>query len=324
MTGGIATVPLTNRRNLVLSRGLIAVMVVLVVLLVVTLLARDSGLSPREVLLIVAAVSTPLVAALVWSVVARWGDCIELMADRAVRWKHWRAEEFYWRDIATTWARLGGDGGVFGLEAFGLRVEMNDKRTFAVEGVTQGEAAPLMRAINEEMLGRWFGVLRQGGEVVCPDAVRFPWLRATWMAVVAVSALVRLFTSGEGAVVAVVRGALVVASVWWGSWRAVRTWHRARKIGGVRLSAVGIRAVKETAEEALVAAPYRDASATAGWIPWSMVESASVDGYGMEIRCRDRAEPLVLSSGTANLLVVYELLRVMLRGEVLTGPPRRD
>ncbi len=323
MTGGADTVPLTNRRNLVLSRGLIAFIVVMAVLLAVTLLAEGSGLSPREVLLLVAAVSTPAVAALAWSVVARWGDRVEVWPDRAMRWKGGRLEEFCWRDIATTRAMLGGDGGVFGLDAFGVRVEMHDKRVFSVEGVTQQEAAPLLRAINEEMLGRWFGVLQQSGEVVCPDAARFPWLRATWMAVVAVSALARLFVSDEDTAVVLVRGAMVVASVWWGSWRSVWTWHRARKFGGVRLSAAGIRPMKETAEEALVAAPYRDASAGAV-TPWSMVDGASVDGYCMEIRCRDRAEPLVLSSATANLFVAYELMRVMLAGEVLTGPRRRD
>ncbi len=322
MTGGAPSVPLTNRRNLVLSRVLIAVMVVLGVLLAVTLLAEGSGLPPRTVLLLVA-VSAPVVAALAWSVVARWGDRVEVWPDRAVRWKGGRSEEFYWRDIAWTRALLGGDGGVFGLEAFGVRVEMNDKRAFSVEGVTQEEAAPLLRAINEELLGRWFGVLRQGGEVMCGDAARFPWLRATWLAVVTVAALARLFSSGEDTMVVLLRSAMVLLSVWRGSWRALWTWHRARKVGGVRLSAAGIRPLKETAEEALAAAPYRDAPA-GSVTPWSMVESASVDGYCMEIRCRDRVEPLVLSSATEDLFVVYELMRVMLTGEVKAGPPRRD
>ena len=314
MTGGAPSVPLTNRRNLVLSRVLVAVVAVMAVLLAVTLLAEGSGLPPRTVLLLVAAVSAPLVAALAWSVVARWGDRVEVWPDRAVRWKGGRSEAFYWRDIVSTRARLGGDGGVFSTDPFGVRVELNDKRWFAVEGV---------RAINEEMLGRWFGVLRQGGEVVCWDTPRVPWLRLTWLVVITTTASAGLLLGGEDIVMTLVRSAMVVVGAWRGSWRALQTWHRARKVGGVRLSAAGIRPVKETAEGALAAAPYRDAPA-GSVTPWSMVESASVDGYCLEIRCRDRVEPLVLSSATQNLFVAYELMRVMLTGEVQAAPPRRD
>jgi len=323
VTGGTPSVPLTNLRNLVLSRALIAVVAVMAVLLAVTLLAEGSGLPPRTVLLLVAAVSAPVMATLVWSVVARWGDRVEVWPDRAVRWRGGRSEAFYWRDIASTRARLGGDGGLFSADPFGVRVELNDNRWFAVEGVTPEEAAPLVRAINEEMLGRWFGALRQGGEVVCRDAPRLPWLRLTWLAVITVAASVGLFLGGEDIAMALVRNAMVVLGAWRGSWRALWTWHRARKVGGVRLSAAGIRPVSETAEGALAAAPYRDAPAGAV-TPWSRVESASVDGYCMEIRCRDRVEPLVLSGATENLFVAYEFIRVMLSGEVQTAPPRRD
>lgn len=313
MTGGAPSVPLTNLRNLALSRALVAVVAVLGVLLAVTLLAEGSGLPPRTVLLLAAAVSAPVVAALAWSVVARWGDRVEVWPDRAVRWKGGRSEAFYWRDIASTRARLGGEGGLFSADPFGVRVETGDKRWFAVEGVTPEEAAPLLRAINEEMLGRWFGALRQGGEVVSRDAPRVPWLRLTWLVVITAVAGVDALVLADRVDVALLGNVVVVAGAWRGSWRALRTWLRARKVGGVRLSAEGIRPVADASEGTLAVAPYRDAPA-GSVTPWSMVESASVDGYCMEIRCRDRAEPLVLSGATENLFVVYEFLRVMFSG----------
>lgn len=320
MTGGAPSVPLANRRDLALTRVFVSLMVLMTALIAVTVLAEDSGLPPRMVLLLTGAVSAPVIGALVWSGVRRWRDRVEVWPDRAVWWRGERQEEAYWRDLASTRARLGGGGGLFGGEAFGVEVDFGDQRSFTVEGASQGEIAPLLRALNEEMLKRWYGTLRQGGEVACRDRARFPWSRAAWMTVVAAAVVAALALGDLSALANLLRGVMVLLSAWRGSWRAMSTWWRAKKAGGVRLSSEGIRAWSEPEGAALAAAPYREAQGAAGWTPWSMVESASVDGYCMEIRCRDRAEPLVLSGGTENLFVVYELLRVMFSGGTASFP----
>ena len=148
MTDETSSVPRRSRLTLVLAHLLAAVLAALGVFAALTGLVTEGSLDPRVLWLGVAFVSAPIVAALAWSVVARWDDRVELWADRLVRWERGRSEMFLLPEVARFDARLSTVRGGIDLETpVGLRVVMTDGRVLAVDDLPLRRARLLMQLV---------------------------------------------------------------------------------------------------------------------------------------------------------------------------------
>lgn len=311
------SVPLHDRARLALLAFVVAALTFVAALWLVFTFFDDEGQPAGMAWLLVAALCAPVVAALVGLLAARWGDRVELLPDRAVRWQRGRSEEFFWRNLECANAQLAS---VFA--GAGLRMVFGDRRVLAVAAGDLEALGPAVRASNEVILSRWFAHLRMGGEITCHDAARFPWAWTLWSSVPVLGSLLR---GGErSSRVDLWLRLAALAGVGHSVWTAVRTWQQARRTGGLRVSLAGFAPLKEPPEsESLVPAPYRESAAPAGWTPWSAVEGASIEQLSLMIRVRGRPDPVVLSGATHNLFALFELMRVIFDGAV-PPEPRRD
>ena len=318
------SVPRRRRVTLVLTNVLAGLVATLAVHLAVK--GLDGSLPLREALLLTALVSAPLAAALAWSTVARWDDRVELWADRLLSWERGRPESYVLADVARLDARLSTVRRGLDLDTpVGLRVVMADGRALDIDGLPLRRARPLMQLVGGVLLERWYATLRRGGSVVCADAPPFPWALAGLAALIASSTAFVLAHQGQGALLTVLRGALLLASTAAVTRRALRVWWAARRTGGVEMSAAGItprRGGAAAGEERLDAAPYRAAPATAGWTPWSAVGDVYIDGFGMWVHCADRPEALALSARAENFFVVNELIAAMRTARLTRAPAK--
>lgn len=326
VNGDPPSVPRRRRLTLVLTRLLVAVLAVVAVFMGVDWLASGGALAPEVVWLAAGFVSAPVVAALAWSVAARWDDRVELWDDRLVRWERGSPEAFALADAARLDARLSGLREVLGLETpVGLRVVMQDGRVLAIDELPFREAQPVIRLVGEVLLTRWYEALRRGGSVACADAPVFPWLPVAVLAVVGGLTAWLVVLEGTRAMSSVVRAALALLSARGLLVRGLQTWWVARRTGGVEMSLSGIVPLGAAAGAAprLEPAPYRAASGPAlPWTPWSGVGEVLIDGYGLQVPCAHRDEPLVLSGRTQNLFLVSEFIQAMRSARLLRDPPR--
>jgi hypothetical protein len=327
VTDETPSVPRRARLTLVLAHLLAALLAALGAFAALTWLAAEGSLDPRVVWLGVAFVSAPIVAALAWSVVARWDDRVELWADRLVRWERGRSEMFLLPEVARFDARLSTLRGGVDLETpVGLRVVMTDGRVLAVDDLPLRRARPLMQLVGGVLLERWYATLRRGGGVVCADAPPFPWALVTLVGLLAGSMGFMLFHRGGDATLSVLRAGLLLLSTGGITRRALRTWWAARRTGGVEMSVSGIVALRDVAKGAAAesaGSPYRATSAASRpWTPWSVVGEVYIDGFGLWVHCANRPEPLALSSRAENFFVVNEFIAAMRSARMSKAPPQ--
>lgn len=173
------------------------------------------------------------------------------------------------------------------------------------------EAEPLLLRIAAPIMRRQASALAAGERLAFRDPRRFPTRQVMRGLSVALGALylqVALATFALHltvviALFAVFFGALAKAA------RAIWSWSRADRGGGLLVSSMGFLQIEDAPRRRIAASVYREPEAQGPWIPWSALREVRREGYGLIIETHTLPARIQLTASTEGVLSLQALMQ---------------